>query len=174
MTDTTLEIERMGGIYPTLQNKVLAKVMQEAREEIPLVEWTEEEKKFADEINRTSPLFEEGVPPIDDAIKPLATHNGFASTDYGDVMHICPGIQNSECTAATLAGGHSWMITACSGSSIGMKGMLRAGKVMAAGAYKMIEHPELLEEMRAEFEQETKGKPYVCPITDEVAWPYKA
>ena len=66
------------------------------------------------------------------------------------------------------------MVTACSGSSIGMKGMLRAGKVMAAGAYKMIEHPELLEEMRAEFEQETKGKPYVCPITDEVAWPYKA
>ena len=173
MTDTTLEIERLGGIYPTLQNKVLAKVMQEAREEIPLVEWTEEEKKFADEINRSTPLFEEGVPPIDDAIKPLANNNGFASTDYGDVMHICPGIQNSECTAATLAGGHSWMVTACSGSSIGMKGMLRAGKVMAAGAYKMIEHPELLAEMKAEFDEVTKGKPYVCPITDEVAWPYK-
>ena len=173
MTDTTLEIERLGGIYPTLQNKVLAQVMQEAREEIPLVEWTEEEKKFADEINRTSPLYEENTPPIDDAIKPLTNTNAFGSTDYGDVTHIRPGVMNRDCTAATLAGGHSWMITACSGSSIAMKGMLRAGKVMAVGAYKMIEHPELIKAMNEEFEEATKGKPYVCPITDEVAWPYK-
>ena len=134
----------------------------EAREEIPTVAWTEEEKKFADEINRTSPLYEQDTPPFDDAVRPLGHNNGFASTDYGDVMHICPGIQNSECTAATLSGGHSWMITACSGSSIGMKGMLRAGKVMAAGAYKMIENPERLAEMKAEFDAVTKGKPYVC------------
>lgn len=105
MTDTTLEIERLGGIYPTLQNKVLAEVMQKAREEIPLPEYTAEELAFAEEINSRSPLYEKGVTPaIDAAIKPLGSFNGFASTDYGDVMHICPGVQNTDCTAGHPCG----------------------------------------------------------------------
>ena len=174
MTDTTLEIERLGGIYPTMQNKVMCDIMQRMREEIPMPEYTEEELKFADEINRNSPLYQEGkTVAIDTNVRPLGDYNGFASTDYGDVMHICPGVANSDCTAATLAGGHSWMITACSGSSIGMKGMLRAGKIMAAGAYELILHPELAKAAKDEFDREMDGKTYVCPITDEVAWPYQ-
>ena len=66
MTETTLEIERLGGIYPTMQNKVMANIMQKVREELPDVEYTEEELKFADEINRAQPQYVEGVtPPID-------------------------------------------------------------------------------------------------------------
>lgn len=173
MTDTTLEIERLGGIYPTLQNRVLAEVMQKVREELPLPEYTAEELAFAEEMNSHSPLYEKGVTPaIDAQIKPLGNFNGFASTDYGDVMHICPGVQNIDCTAATLSGGHSWMVTACSGSSIGMKGMLRAAKVMAAGAFEMVEHPELLKAAREEFEAAMGNKKYVCLITDEVARPF--
>ena len=174
MTDTTLEIERLGGIYPTMQNKVMCDNMQQMREEIPLPEYTEEELKFADEINRYSPMYQEGItPPIDCAVQPLGNYNGFASTDYGDVMHICPGVANSDCTSATLAGGHNWMVTACSGSSIGMKGMLRAGKIMAAGAYELIDKPELAKAAKEEFDRAMNGKTYICPITDEVAWPYE-
>ena len=147
--------------------------MQKVREELPLPEYTAEELAFAEEMNSHSPLYEKGVTPaIDAQIKPLGNFNGFASTDYGDVMHICPGVQNIDCTAATLSGGHSWMVTACSGSSIGMKGMLRAAKVMAAGAFEMVEHPELLKAAWEEFEAAMGNKKYVCPITDEVARPF--
>ena len=53
-----------------------------------------------------------------------------------------------------------------------MKGMIRAAKVMAAGAYDLICDPELQKAAKAEFEDAMAGKEYVCPITDDVAWPY--
>ena len=173
MTETTLEIERLGGIYPTMQNHVLVDIMQKVREEIPEVEYTEEELRFADEINRAQPQYVEGVtPPIEYETVPVVPFNSGASTDYGDVMHIAPSVQNTDCTWSTLSGGHSWMVTACSGSSIGMKGMIRAAKVMAGGAWDLICDPEAQAAARAEFDREMAGKQYECPITDEVAWPY--
>ena len=82
-------------------------------------------------------------------------------------------MQIVEATAASLAPGHSWMMTACSGSSIGMKGMLRAGKIMAAGAYKVMISPERLQAVKDEFARATGGAKYECPVTDEIPWPYK-
>ncbi len=173
MTGTTVEIINEGGIYPGLQNHVLVDVMQRVREQIPLVEWTEEELKFADEINRTSPAYKEGMPPISDQIMPVVNSNGAASSDFGDVMHIVPSVQNTECTAATLSGGHSWMVTACSGSTIGLKGMLRAAKVMAAGAMEIYDDHSIVDRAKAEFKEAMHGTEYVCPITDDVRAPFR-
>ncbi len=175
MTETSVEVERTGGIYPTLQNKVLAEHFYKVLCELPRPEYTAEELKFADEINRTSPLYKEGVtPPIDSEVKPLVNVNGFASTDYGDVMHICPSVMLSEATSATLSGGHSWKVTACSGSSIGMKGMLHCGKVMAVAAYGLCENPEIVKAAKAEFDEVFKTrKPYECPIIPEVVCPFE-
>ncbi len=174
MTDTTVEVERLGGIYPTKQNKVLLELMQKIREELPPIEYTEEELKFADEINKKQAAYQEGVTePIETEIKPLGNFNYGGSTDFGDVQHIRPGVLNFEATSATLSGGHSWMVTACSGSSIGMKGMIRAAKILAAGCYDLICNPELQEAAKKEFEESMNGKEYVCPITDDIPWPYK-
>ena len=130
MTDTTLEITSTGGLYPTLQNTVLAQAGQEARAEVPLNEYTPEELAFADEINRTAPEYREGVTlPISYEFQQIRTEPIYGSTDYGDVAHIRPGFQFREACVSTLARLHSWMATACVGSSIGMKGMLRAGKL---------------------------------------------
>ena len=175
MTETELTVENLGGIYPTMQNHVLSDVMQRMREEIPEIEYTEDELKFADEINRTSPLYVEGVTePLDYKVKPVADFNNGGSTDYGDVSHICPGIMCPGITAPKLSGGHTWMITAASGSSIGIKGMLYAGKIMAAGAYEMVKHPELVEAAKKEFDESMAGKKYECPITDDIPWPYES
>ena len=174
MTDTTLEIERLGGIYPTMQNHVLVDLMQKIREEIPDVEYSEEELQFADALNSTQPQYEKGVtPPMENGAVPVSSTRGGGSTDYADVMHICPSVAIAECCWSSLTGAHSWMATACSGHSIGMKGMIRAAKVMAAGAYDLICSPDIQEAAKTEFREAMTGKEYVCPITDEVAWPYK-
>ena len=65
------------------------------------------------------------------------------------------------------------MITACAGHSIGMKGMLRAAKIMALGTYKMMKEPERLEAAKKEFERSLNGETYVCPIDDSIPWPYE-
>ena len=175
MTETQLEIERLGGLYPTLQNKVLAHHVHKVFSELPEVEYTEEELAFCDAINRTSPLYQEGVtPPITNTVQPLGNQNGFASTDYGDVMHIRPSIMLSEATACTLAGGHSWRVTSCAGSSVGMKGMLHCGKVMAIAAYELCEDPSIVEAAKAEFDEVFKTrKPYECPIIPEIKCPFE-
>ena len=172
MTDTTLKVTRIGGLYPTLQNHVLAQACQDARKEIPAITYTKEELKFADEINQKSPQYTPDTPPVA-TDQTLRTNNIYGSTDYGDVSYICPGFQVNECTATTLTAGHSWMMTATAGSSIGMKGMIRAAKIMAGGAWRLIADPEKLEAAKQEFQTSTQGKPYVCPIDDDFEWPYK-
>ncbi len=175
MTDTKAVITRLGGLYPTLQNHVIAQAIQEARAEVPLNTYTEEELKFADEINQKSPAYVPGKTlPLDYEDQTLLNRNIFGSTDYGDVEYICPGFQVNECTAASLSAGHSWMMTASSGHSIGMKGMLRAAKVMALGTYKMMKDPTLVEAAKEEFRQSLNGESYVCPIDDSIPWPYES
>ena len=174
MTETEYSVERIGGLYPTLQNHVLMDAMQRAREIVPRCDFTPEELAFADTINSQMPGYRKGVtPPMDDATRPVANFNTFGSTDYGDVAHICPGVQVREATQATLSPGHHWAVTACCGSSIGMKAMIRVGKIMAIGTYDVMTHPELLAAAKDEFAKVTGGAAYECPVTDEIPWPYK-
>ncbi len=173
MTDTDMKITRLGGVYPTLQNKVIGDAVQEARREIPLVEYTEEELRFADELNRQSPRYTEGTIPLNAFNQTLRHTDHYGSTDYGDVEHIVPGFQVRECALNSLAAGHDWMSTASSGSSYGIKGMIRAAKIMAVSAYKMMADPERLAMARREFDKSMNGRSYVCPVDDTVEWPYK-
>ena len=89
------------------------------------------------------------------------------------IMYICPGVALREATQPTLAPGHHWAVTASVGSSIGMKGMIRIGKIMAIGTYEVMTHPEMVAAAKEEFLKATGGKPYECPITDDIPWPYK-
>ncbi len=174
MTETTYEIEPIGGLYPTLQNSVLCQAVQDARAIVPLQEYTEEELQFADEINQKFDTYKSGkTQPMNYQDQTLQHFNIYGSTDYGDVQHICPGFQVREATASTLTPGHSWAMTACSGSTIGEKGMIRAAKLMAIASYDIMSHPEKLEAAKEEFKQEMNGSVYECPITDDIPWPYK-
>ncbi|MBQ9959565.1 MAG: amidohydrolase [Oscillospiraceae bacterium] len=174
MTETQLEIERLGGLYPTLQNKVLAHHVHRVFSELPEVEYTEEELAFCDAINRHNPLYKEGTtPPIRPEVLPLAPTDLFASTDYGDVMHIRPSLTINVVTSPTLCSGHSWMMTASVGSSVGMKGMLQAAKLIAIAAHGLCEDPSIVEAAKAEFDEVFKTrKPYESPITDAVKCPF--
>ena len=173
MTDTEMKVVSLGGIYPTKQNTVLAQAVQDARKIVPLEDFTEEDKKFADEINRNFPQYTENTIPLDYENEELVHADVFGSTDYGDVQHICPGFLVVECTEASLAPGHSWAVTACAGSPIGMKGMIRVAKLMGIAAFDIMTHPEKLEAAKEEFKQSMNGDVYECPIGDDIEWPYK-
>jgi aminobenzoyl-glutamate utilization protein B len=55
--------------------------------------------------------------------------------------------------------------------SIGHKGMLHAAKIMALTALELYSDPEHLVKIHQEFEAQTGGKPYVCPLHPEVKPP---
>lgn len=89
------------------------------------------------------------------------------STDVGDVSFMCPTSQIAGCTWAPDSGGHSWQIVAQGKSSIAHKGLLYAGKVMAATAIHMLENPEQIKAARTEYEERMKDETYL-PIPPEI------
>lgn len=179
MNGTEVEIEFLGGCYNTLQNNVLVELIHETMTDIELPEYTEEELKFAEELNKTSAnygsLRASGVVPeglhMHDEVDPIVNVNSNGSTDVGDVMHIAPGVFFKTATWNLGAAGHSWHNAAGSGSSIGMKGMLYAAKVMATAGMKALKDPSLVEKAQAEFNESMNGRTYKNPIPDHVPAP---
>ncbi|MBE6011521.1 amidohydrolase [Anaeropeptidivorans aminofermentans] len=180
MTETKLEVEYLGGCYNTLNNKVLAEVINEALNEAPRDSYTEEEKKFAGELNKATPEVKESLVrknniPADmeicDMVLPIQNVDGFGSTDVGDVQHIVPGIMFGTACYGLGAAGHSWQITASSGHSIGRKGMIYASRVMAIAGLKILEDPSIYERAKKEFDEAMAGKEYLCPIPKDLPIP---
>ncbi len=178
MTETELEIEFLGGCYNTQPNEYMTHLTHDVMKSLPLPAWTEEEKAFADALNKQSPMYEavkaagqlEGG-PIHSGVAPIMVMSGGGSTDVADVQNIVPCVMVTTATCNMAAPGHSWQITACSGNSIGLKGMIFGAQVVAAAAMKMVEEPENLVKAKAEFDKTMAGRPYKCPIPMDVPVP---
>lgn len=178
MTETKLDIEFLGGCYNTLNPVKFTTMTRDVMAEIEMPQWTEEEKKFADALNKKSQqydrvkasgLLDNG--PLCTFVSPVLNEDGYGSTDVGDVQHIVPCVQVMTATYNLAAPGHSWQVAACSGMSIGMKGMLYGAKVMAASAMKLVNEPKLLAEAKEEFKKQMNGRTYKCPIPKEIPVP---
>ena len=180
MTETEVEVEFLGGCYPTMQNKCFGRVLQDCMHKIPWEKFTEEDKQFAREVNEATPESAERARkrmnlPADtqlfEGVAPLEAHNSSGSFDVGDVEYIVPGIMFGTTCNALGSANHSWQTTACVGSSIGEKGMVNAAKVMALFALTVLHDPSIYEEAKAEFDAEMAGRTYHCPIPDGVPLP---
>lgn len=176
MTETKVEIEFLGGCYPTLENRVLSDALYQSLLEVEKPVWTEEELKFAEAINVQNPNYDQ-IKSRSDYDGPLGVsvsireENGFGSTDVGDVQHIVPCSEVKTVSWNCAAPGHSWQITSCAGSSIGMKGMLYGARVLALTAAKAVANPQLIALAKAEFLKTTHGELYRCPIPADVPVP---
>lgn len=177
MTGTEVEIEFINGQYGTMPNMVLSKVLDESMHEIPLPEWTQEELSFADALNKTSQNYEKLRKagkldsPLSVGIEPMMTESFYASTDVGDVMHICPCAELGTATSNFAADGHAWQDTASFGSTIGLKGMIYGANVLALAGLRLVQNPELVKAARAEFAESMHGEHYHCPIPEDVPIP---
>ena len=187
MSGTTYEIEFITGCYDLLPNNRLSDLMLEKMQEINDLQFTEQERLFARELQSTFPegsvdqAFESLKEAVSIDIEPEMAHNPLweqvlphsdtppemgGSTDVGDVSWITPTGQLTTCCWPLGTPGHSWQTVASSGSSIGMKGMLFAAKGMALAGLDLITKPDLLEQAKVEFCQAKKGKDYVSPLSN--------
>ncbi len=180
MTDTELQTEYQGGCYPMLGNHVLAETLDLAMRSVEQEPWTQEETEFAKKLNRLSErqwnqaLSDNGLPgdtELYTGVAPVTAETTFDSTDVGDVAHLVPTGFFTTATSALGAPGHSWQVTACSGSSVGRKGMIYGAKVMAAAGIRLMEDRELREKAWEEFRRETEGASYHCPVPEELPIP---
>lgn len=189
MTETSFERIFIDGTADLLPNFALENLLYKNFEKIGAPKYTEEEKSFAASIRSTFPeqssvpgigaQFDEDIAalvmektrelkaPLNDFLMPPYSGMSFiaGSTDVGDVSWLTPTSQIEVVTWPSGMPEHTWQTVACGKSSIAYKGMLCAGKVLAATVIDLIEKPELLNAARDEFKKRSKGG-YICPIED--------
>ena len=192
MTGTTHDIDFLTGCYDYLANKVASELMYENFKLLDgSMEFSAEEIQFAKELQET---FVEGS--VDNDIRwniaqtvgtseetfnrPLVSevfqHSDNppamgGSTEVADVSHITPTVQFNTVCWPIGTPAHSWQTVASCGSSIGMKGMMFAGKAMALTAYDLLTDSDALTKAQEEFKAAKKGQPYVTPLPED-AYPH--
>jgi aminobenzoyl-glutamate utilization protein B len=163
MTGTTYEKKLISGIYEILVNRTGAEIMQKNMELLDDISYTPDEISYANTI-----LSQTGKPQIgiDGKLKPLmetipATGG---STDVGDVSQVVPIIRMSATVAAKNGPWHSWAVVACTGMSIGHKGMIYAAKALSMTMADLYKDPKLIEAVKEDYRKNKSPKEYVPRI----------
>ncbi len=187
MTETALERVFIDGCANTLPNHTLECVLQDNLKFVGAPTYTQEETQFAAELFKTykpvtqipsaaaqySPeikkqvasLSNNGTKPLNDFIVPHYIGYAFnaGSTDVGDVSWLTPTAQIGTVTFPSGCPGHSWQNVSSGITSIGDKGLIYAGKVLACAAIDLFEDSALIEKASAEFKTASAAG-YTCPV----------
>ncbi|MGH7599459.1 MAG: amidohydrolase [bacterium] len=152
------------GDYEMLVNMAGAKLLQANLNWLGPIQYNEEEQAFARTIQRATGVEEKGLNGVIQPLEEPKPDPPGGSTDVADVSWIVPTLHVSVTTAAEGAPWHAWPVVACSGMSIGHKGMLHAAKILAATMVDLFEDAKTREAIQTEFKEKTKGhvyKPYI-------------
>lgn len=192
MTETEVNYEITMAFSDYVPNDALAKVAEECMREVGAPQWDESDFKLAGEfLNSYDPVTLETIKseiaaqfgagrlndilerPLDTEIHPYVV--GYheyesGSTDVGDVANAVPTLNLNVATCCIGNVGHTWQMTAQSGSVLGHKGLLTAAKMMALAAVRTMESPEVMKAAKAEYAARTGGT-YQCPLPDYVQPP---
>ena len=168
-TQTTAEVEVFFGLHDLLPNAPLAARMQEHLTRVGAPDWTEEEHAFARECQANMGLPELG---LSSDVVPLQAEVAIGgSSDVADVSWNTPTMGVVLPTAPIGVSMHTWPVTACGGTSIGLKGAIAAAEVLALTALDVFTDADLRSAARADFDRRTEGFEYVSPISPDQAAP---
>ena len=193
MTDTTMEIDFLSGMYNTMYTKVVDDVISDSMKKVGAPRFNRDDIAFANELKKSIPKNSlEGyyrlIPPdmLEFAkailsqplnkliIPPIGKGKVMpGSTDVADVSWKVP--LGEFGTACEIMGspGHSWQNVATSGMSIGHKGMLTAAKILSVSALEFMQNPNLVENALKEHNIAHKDKPYKSPLPDGLKPPFR-
>ena len=152
-TETTMKMEVISGSYNLMRNETLARLMNKNLEVIGGVKYTEADKAFAKEIQKT---LTGKVPDISEAatVQPFKTDGFFyASTDVGDITWVVPSTGLGTATWVPGTPAHSWQAVAAGGTNIGLTAMTNAAKAIAMTGVDIFNNPDIAKQARAELDK---------------------
>ena len=180
MTGTQLEsVTVVGSVREVLVNKVIRDVIDENMHMLGGPDFTDEDRAFAKKIYDTFEPGEQrrGFAPflisneyegqiLHETVAPVHGVGGCipVSSDVADASWLAPTSQFGAAVFPLGVALHTWRSCACTGSGIGMHGMLFAAKTIAATAYDLFTRPEVLAAAQAEFREAEAADPYVNPF----------
>ena len=154
-------------MHEVLPNRTLVELIHKNLELIGPPKFDDREKAFARATQKD--LKPQPALALAERIEPLtaaAPEQGTHSTDVGDLTWFFPVGQFTAATYSYGAPGHSWQVVACTGMSIGEKGMLVAAKTIAATAVDLYRTPAAIEKARADQKQMLAGLKYTTLIPE--------
>jgi aminobenzoyl-glutamate utilization protein B len=154
------------GSYEILINNTGAKLLYQNLIWLGPLKFSAEEQEFARQIQRVTGVDVKGLKAQVEPLRIPHPEPPAGSTDVGDVSWITPTLHLSVTTAAEAAPWHAWPVVACSGMSIGHKGMVYAAKILSATMVDLFENKEVREAIQTEFKEKTKGFVYKSYIPD--------
>jgi aminobenzoyl-glutamate utilization protein B len=171
MTRTTVQDHIESDSFELLPNRPLSELLQRHLQRVGPPHFDSREREFA---RRTQvdmpdapkdPLFAEVMPLPD---KPWLIKS---STDVGNVSWVVPtGGLNVACYTNSTPG-HSWQVAACTGMSIGEKGMIVAARTLAGAALELMSDSHQVEMARRDFDarrKQTTAPKLLMPANQEV------
>ena len=158
-TGTRAEIQLTSSVWDVLPNDALTALLQRNLKAVGGVKYTEEERAFAVKLRGTIDTMT--APSLGSEEQVFTDERGLgASTDVGDVSYALPTAQFTAATYVPGTPGHSWQSTACSGMSIGRKGMVVAAKTLALSTLELIGDTKQVEAARVAFLRRKAGVEY--------------
>jgi aminobenzoyl-glutamate utilization protein B len=127
---------------------------------LPPLAYTDDEQAFAKALQKATGKEEKGMSAALKPMAPIAKDPQGGSTDVGDVSWVVPTLHFYVATAPIGVPWHAWPVVASSRVSIGHKGMMFAAMGMAATAVDLFEKPDLRAQLRQQFDEQTKDRPY--------------
>jgi aminobenzoyl-glutamate utilization protein B len=167
-TGTQVEDHLVIATYERLPNERLVKLMDETMRLFAPPTYTSEEMEFARQISTTFAK----APPANQLMPRLLapSRDIGSSNDNADVSRVTPFISVRGGTYVNGITSHTWQQTSLAASSIGHKGLVTMAKVVAAAALTLMTEPQVLVEVRKEFEEKTDGISYHPGVPKDRNW----
>jgi aminobenzoyl-glutamate utilization protein B len=179
MTGTQLEVTFDAASADLVPNVTLARMMHQEFEKFGVAAFSNSDKDFAGDIQKTfsrevqakiarrGKILSEDLNPFEEV--PTFLHG---STDVGDVSWLVPTGQVYVATEAYGTPPHTWQMVSQGMSGYAHKGMLQAGKVLAASAVRALTDPGLIAVAKREHQEQLGGESYI-PLIPADATPQR-
>jgi len=164
MTRTDMEPHLITGVYTYTLVRPLQEAMQRNLERVGPPEFSEEDQRFARELQRFVEVETSGLNDTINALADRPTAATGGSSDVADVSFITPTVEFSVTTAAEHIPWHSWATSASHGTTGAVKGAQVAARALALMGAELLLDGDLLERAREAHREATGGRPYVSPL----------
>ncbi|WP_051217879.1 amidohydrolase [Nocardioides insulae] len=172
-TGTRVEKRIMGGVWNSLGNKRGTELMHANMQLVGAPTFNEDDQKFGKALQKSNGMsnptgFSEGIRPL---AAPNNTFLGGGSTDVADISWNVPTISFSTAHEPGGVKNHSWHRTACGATHAGHLATLAAAKYLASTTVDLLTQPDVLAEIKDEFETRTKNITWKSMLPDDFEVP---
>lgn len=145
-------------VWPGRDSQFLSEIIQSNIDLVGMPEWTEDEVVLAKAIQKAAGVPEVGLATKASGLAPAV--QGTHSNDNGDITWVVPHAKVQFPSNVPGVPFHHWCAGIAPATSIGHQGEVAGAKVLAATLVDLLGKPELVEQVRACFEEENRGVTY--------------